>query len=171
MSIRYWNRDVVPGGVEPYEIGMDEPHVGPFAVSYKARRPDGTSVFLKQYKSPSRTVDWYHPYIDYQRELKRRIEGNPTISSRTYDFIDMFEADGAFIQVFGYLDRGDNLRSRIDSGIESPRRRWEFATEFLSATDITASPIAFASPTGTALPICLYLAAVVPVKIQSSGNC
>jgi len=32
-------------------------------------------------------------------------------------------------------------------------------------------PIASASPTGTALPICLYWLAMLPLNTQSDGNC
>lgn len=55
--------------------------------------------------------------------------------------------------------------------IPVPLKRFVSTTAFLSATAITASPIAFAKPTGTAFPICLYFSAVVPANFQSSGNC
>ena len=41
----------------------------------------------------------------------------------------------------------------------------------LSAVAMIARPIASAKPTGTAFPICLYFAEVVPTKTHSSGNC
>ena len=134
MSRRYGKGESVSGGAVPYEIERDL-SVGMFAVSYAARRPDGSRVFLKQYKSPSRLLPWYREYIDYQRELKRRVENDPTLASRTYEFADMFEADGAFVQVFGFIEGGRDLRSWLDAGIPSPLRRWEFAWAFLSALD------------------------------------
>ena len=130
MSRRYRKSESVAGGSVPYEID-DVLSVGAFAVSYRARKPDGTPVFLKQYKSPSRFVDWYRPYIDYQQELKRRVQSNPALVTRTYEFVDFFEADRTFIQVFGFISGGKDLRQYLDEGTMSPYRRWEFATAFL----------------------------------------
>ena len=130
MARRYGKAEIVRGGAVPYEI--DETlSVGAFAVSYAARKPDGTRVFLKQYKSPSRLVGWYRPYIDYQQELKRRVQATPTLVSRTYEFVDFFEADKAFIQVFGFISGGKDLRKYLGESAMSLRQRWEFATLFL----------------------------------------
>lgn len=132
MSARLFKGEIVEGGIGPYAI-EDFHSMGHFAVSYKARGPNGERVFLKQYKSPSRMVPWYRAYIDYQRELKRRVESDPTLASRTYDFVDMFEAGGAFIQAFGFIERGRDLRHLLDSGKATPRQRWQFAESFVSA--------------------------------------
>ncbi|MBQ6245419.1 MAG: protein kinase [Kiritimatiellae bacterium] len=133
MSTRYHNGTVVDGGSVPYRIDGGVFSFGRYAVSYAARRPDGSPVFLKQYKAPSRIEPWYRDYIAYQGELKRRIEVDPSLASRTYEFIDMFESRGTFLQVFGFLERGNNLRERLGKGIPSPRERWEFAEAFVSA--------------------------------------
>ncbi len=133
MSTRYHNGQTVEGGAVPYRIEGGVASVGRFAVSYAARKPDGTRVFLKQYKAPTRLEPWYRDYIAHQKELKRRIESDPTLASRTYEFADMFEARDAFIQVFGFIEDGRDLRSWLDGGIPSPRLRWEFAEAFVSA--------------------------------------
>lgn len=132
MSRRLGKGETVDGGRVPYTIEEDL-SVGMFAVSYAARDPDGTRVFLKQYKSPSRLVPWYRDYIDYQKELKRRVESDPTLASRTYDFVDMFESGGSFIQVFGFIERGRDLRYLLESGKATPNQRWQFAESFVSA--------------------------------------
>ena len=51
----------------------EEISVGAFAKSYRARK-GGRTVFLKQYISPRPSVAWFRGYVDYQQELKRRIE-------------------------------------------------------------------------------------------------
>ena len=130
MARRYGKGEFVMGGAVPYEIEEDL-SVGAFSVAYAALKPDGKRVFLKQYKSPSRLVDWYRPSIDYQNELKRRVSENPMLVSRTYDFIDFFEADRAFIQVFGFIEGGKDLRDYLREGRMPFRQRWEFATLFL----------------------------------------
>src|SRR5688500_7675716 len=46
---------------------------GMMAISYGAVAPDGRKVFFKQYKSPAPSVVWYHPFVEYQRELGARV--------------------------------------------------------------------------------------------------
>lgn len=133
MPGRYLNGEIVSGGAAAYRIDGGIASFGRFATSYKALRPDGSPVFLKQYKAPTRIDNWYGDYIAYQKELKKRVNSDPTLSSRTYDFVDMFEAPDAFVQVFGFLEKGDNLRKRLDGGIRSPYMRWEFAEALVSA--------------------------------------
>jgi hypothetical protein len=51
---------------------------GAMAISYAAQSPTGERVFFKQYKSPSVTVEWYRPFVKYQKEINRRIAGEPS---------------------------------------------------------------------------------------------
>jgi serine/threonine protein kinase len=90
---------------------------GAFAVAYEARTSAGEKVFFKQYKSPSVTVDWYSPYVAYQQELKRRVEGS-TARAYCYRFIEFFESNDSgqrcFYQVFEFVDKGKDLRKYLE---------------------------------------------------------
>jgi serine/threonine protein kinase len=92
---------------------------GMMAVSYVARDSAGQTVFFKQYKSPSVRVPWYKDYIKYQGELKRRIE---TTACRTfcYRFLDVFEHDRCFFQVFEFLDRSNSMQEVLEKSRASP---------------------------------------------------
>ena len=86
---------------------------GAFALAYEAKDSAGTRVFFKQYKSPSPPwVKWYPAYVEYQKELKKRIESQRA-KEFTYRFIEFFESKDvpplAFYQVFEYVDNGDDL--------------------------------------------------------------
>ena len=88
-------------------------------------------MFLKQYKSPSILVPWYEGYKTYQNELKRRITGNDQLRERTYEFIDFFERDRAFIQVFGFIEGGKDLKVYLEEGTMTPKERYTFASLLL----------------------------------------
>jgi len=101
---------------------------GAFAISYKARDSTGRSVFLKQYKSPSCKVSWYSDYVDYQEDLKDRIEGS-FVKNMAVSFIDLFEEKAGpmtYFQVFEFVDGGEDL-SKILERIELDSRSfsWE----------------------------------------------
>jgi eukaryotic-like serine/threonine-protein kinase len=86
-------------------------HTGAMAVAYMARNSSGERVFFKQYKSPSVLVPWYKAYVDYQQELKRRIERGMT-KNFTYRFVEFFEAIAGpqtFFQVFEFVESGNDL--------------------------------------------------------------
>ena len=92
---------------------------GGFATSYKAIDASGFPVFLKQYKSPSATVDWYKAFIKYQNEVKKRIEADNDLRGRTYKFIQSFEERG-FIQVFEFITGGKDLKEYL----ADPKLTW-----------------------------------------------
>ncbi len=106
-------------------------NTGNFAISYEAADPSGKKVFLKQYKSPSLMVSWYEAYKQHQRALKSRISGDPQLSERTYEFIDMYEHKNAFIQVYGFIEGGQDLKQYLESGEMSPAQRFTFASLLL----------------------------------------
>jgi serine/threonine protein kinase len=98
----------------------EELNRGAFAMAYRARAPGGELVFLKSYKSPTVKVHWYPRYLDYQREMKRRIEGT-ALKNFCYRIVDFFEArkDGQrcgpeeelrkYFQVFEFVSSGGDL--------------------------------------------------------------
>jgi len=167
MSIRYGKGDIVEGtGNASYEIDSLL-SVGMFAVSYLAHKTDGKKVFLKQYKSPSCRVKWYRGYINWQQELKRRIQASPELSERTYGFLDFFESDRAFIQVFAFLEGGKDLRTYLDEEQISSEERFAFASLFLYSlslfheagiihTDLKPENV-FLSPVDSRIGWCLKL--------------
>lgn len=84
---------------------------GAMAISYAAQSPSGQSVFFKQYKSPSVTLDWYRPYVRYQKELHRRIEESPARNYcvRTLDTFEAVWGGRTYFQVFELIENGDDL--------------------------------------------------------------
>ncbi|HEV2146413.1 MAG TPA: protein kinase [Longimicrobiaceae bacterium] len=84
---------------------------GAMAISYAAESPSGQPVFFKQYKSPSVTLDWYRPYVRYQKELHRRIEESPARNYcvRTLDAFEAVWGGRTYFQVFELVENGDDL--------------------------------------------------------------
>jgi len=63
-------RNLKPGdNVNGYTI-IEQLNVGGMAVSYSAKTGSGDKVFLKQYKSPSVTLDWYGITLPIRKKLK-----------------------------------------------------------------------------------------------------
>src|SRR4051794_32380008 len=89
------------------------------AVSFSARDAAGKTVFLKQYKSPSVRVKWYRPYLDYQAEIKRRIE-TTICKNFFYRFVEFFEEERYYFQVFEFLDLGQSLEKTLDNVARNP---------------------------------------------------
>ena len=63
---------------------------GAMAISYAAQARDGTTIFLKQYKSPAPTVVWYPAFVDYQQELAARVR-NGKAAQYAVRLVDAFE--------------------------------------------------------------------------------
>ena len=84
---------------------------GAMAISYAAESSSGQPVFFKQYKSPSVTLDWYRPYVRYQKELHRRIEESPARNYcvRTLDAFEAVWGGRTYFQVFELIENGDDL--------------------------------------------------------------
>ncbi len=123
---------------------------GAMANSYKAEVASGPGmgkiVFLKQYKSPTCTVSWYKDYVDYQKEMKRRIDSDPELKSRCYELIEFFEnkggkdSSGTFYQVFEFVEGGIPLtdyikKFREDSAAVEWKHRVIFARVMMFAID------------------------------------
>lgn len=95
---------------------------GGFAFASKAVSPSGRTVFLKKYKRPGGSSPWLQGFIDYQSELKRRIQADLVASKLCYEFVEFFDrskAGGsvplrAFYQVFEWVDGGSDLRGVLD---------------------------------------------------------
>ena len=117
MPRKYRIKEVVSG----YKIRRDEfYHAGLMALSYAADAADGTRVFFKQYKSPTPTVGWYKKYIDYQKEIKRRIESDKIAKEFCYGMLDFFEYPGrgkptnGYHQIFEWVSASKDLEQVLD---------------------------------------------------------
>lgn len=98
---------------------------GAMAVAYKASRGDET-VFFKQYKSPTPTVPWYRKYVEYQQELKRRIESSAA-KNFSYRFVEFFEGHFGgknFFQVFEWIEGGRDLEHLLEDARKSGASPW-----------------------------------------------
>jgi eukaryotic-like serine/threonine-protein kinase len=93
---------------------------GAMAVSYEAKKDGVGRVFFKQYKSPTVRVPWYREFIAYQQEMRRRIS-TPPCSRFCYTFLDSFEAERCFYQVFEFLDHGHSLQKVLDECVRRPK--------------------------------------------------
>ena len=94
--------------INGYTIKRDDFYnTGAMAKSYAAEDRNGQKVFFKQYASPSVRVAWYNAYVDYQKELKRRIDGNAELNEFCYDMLDFFEEKRCYHQVFGWCEAPD----------------------------------------------------------------
>lgn len=92
---------------------------GLMAISYEAQTQSRNRVFLKQYKSPSIRVPWYRDYLAYQRLLKERIDSTPC-GEFCYRFLDFFEFERQYFQVFEFLDKSWSLEQLLERTHKQP---------------------------------------------------
>lgn len=101
---------------------------GGFAFASKAVSPSGRTVFFKKYKRPGGSSHWLQGFIDYQSELKRRIQGDLVAKKLCYEFVEFFERSKsgasvplrAFYQVFEWVEGGSDLRQVLDELKSNP---------------------------------------------------
>lgn len=107
--------------VKSYEI-VRELNRGAFANAYEAVCALNGRVFFKQYKSPTKLVDWYPGFVAHQKEIKVRIANDLAAADRCYKFIDFFEEPSGFHQVFEFVEGGKTLTECI---AERDGFKWE----------------------------------------------
>ena len=123
--------DIVKSKTHQYQI-IREINKGCFADAYKARRDDGTMIFLKQYKSPSKLVPWFDKYFEYETELNKRLREDPVLKSATIYANEMFLAkvykdDGwhtwtrneCIFQAFPFITGNTHLGDMIEKGTKA----------------------------------------------------
>ena len=101
--------------VKGHEI-LEHLNTSAMANAFAARAPSGQKVFLKSYKSPSCAVDWYRGYIEYQRELKRRLDTLP-VGRFCVALLEQFEVEfgvPTFFQTFEFVSGGEDLGQILD---------------------------------------------------------
>jgi eukaryotic-like serine/threonine-protein kinase len=94
---------------------------GAMAISYAAQSADGRKIFLKQYKSPSPTVVWYAPFVDYQQELASRIR-NGKAAHYAVRMVDAFEEQWGgpcYFQAIEFVEHGGDLQQILDEERET----------------------------------------------------
>jgi serine/threonine protein kinase len=94
------------------------------AISYAAQAPNGSKIFLKQYKSPAPTVVWYSAFVDYQQELAARIR-NGKASQFAVRLVDAFEevwGGPCYFQAYEFVERGGDLQQMLDAEREQHQR-------------------------------------------------
>lgn len=122
--------DYVKSEKHVYQI-LAEINKGGFADAYKARSDDGTIVFLKQYKSPSKLVPWFKPYFSYEAELNHRLKEDPVLQNATVyanevfcskvwkdDKHTLWTKNECLFQVFPFISGNTNLADMIQKGFK-----------------------------------------------------
>jgi hypothetical protein len=97
---------------------------GAMAISYAAQAADGRKIFLKQYKSPSPTVIWYGPFVDYQQELAARVRHGKA-AHYAVRLVDAFEENWGgrcYFQAIEFVENGSDLQQLLDEEREQHRR-------------------------------------------------
>ncbi len=143
MPIKTKVGEIIEGSKGKYEI-VREITEGNMAWALEAKDIDhgGKRIFLKYYKSPTPTVDWYNDYIAYVGEINRRLEEN---AAARYCVLsnDLFVAnprpsaefcDAEFLfQAYDFIDSGYDMQKLLDEGKTSVQERLLVAKIFLVA--------------------------------------
>ena len=89
---------------------------GMMAISYAAQAPNGSKVFLKQYKSPAPTVVWYEAFVAYQRELSQRVlKGKAAhFAVRQVAAFEEIWGGPCYFQAYEFVENGADLQQMLD---------------------------------------------------------
>jgi len=96
---------------------------GMMAISYGARAPSGGKVFFKQYKSPAPTVVWYTAFVEYQRELSKRVRSGKAahFAVRQVDAFEERWGGPCYFQAYEFVENGADLQQVLDKEREQHR--------------------------------------------------
>lgn len=110
---------------------------GDAAVSCEAQeKGTGRKVFLKLYIAPTSRSDWFRPYLDYERELNRRLSEDDYLRDVSVPARDVFAApllgaDGrplskhpSVCQVFRWIEGGFTLKDATSRPAGEPEPDW-----------------------------------------------
>jgi len=98
-------------------------NTGAMANAFAANDKTGKKVFFKSYKSPTCAVSWYRSYVEYQRELKSRLEAH-LVGRFCVRLLDQFEFTfgvPTFFQAFEFVHGGEDLEQILAKLRKSPR--------------------------------------------------
>jgi eukaryotic-like serine/threonine-protein kinase len=107
--------------IKDYQI-VEHLNTGAMANAYAAISPDGLKVFFKQYKSPAVSVNWFKPYVQYQKELNHRVR-EPSLKRFCVNQIEAFVADfgpSTFFQVYEFVEGGHDLGTILEKLRKNP---------------------------------------------------
>jgi serine/threonine protein kinase len=96
-------------------------NTGAMANAYEAKSPSGEKVFFKQYKSPSVALPWFKAFVEYNREMNRRIEA-PELQRFCVRNLASFESTfgvSTFFQVFEFIEGGHDLGTILERAARS----------------------------------------------------
>ena len=120
----------------------EELSAGAFAKSYRATK-GGRNYFFKQYTSPKPSVPWFRGYVDYQAEIKHRVQSS-ALRGFTYEFVEFFEAtrpprnspsSNQYYQVFEWVPTNLDLAGMIESRDPSWDQRLTWAKVIAGSID------------------------------------
>lgn len=113
-------RKLKPGDrIRDYEI-TERIVSGAFAMTYRGLGPDGSDVFIKQFKSPTPLNDWYPAFVTHQNELRHAINTSPvrdfaiTIIDQFEDAIPPHGRTRCFFQIAEFVTKGRDLSVLIE---------------------------------------------------------
>ena len=108
---------------------------GDASIACRARDGGGTTVFLKFYKTPSKFKSWFGPYLEYEKELNKRLQTDTQLCQKSVYATDMFigklERDGSpvggetQIQVFPFISGQTTLDELMVTGFDGKPLDWE----------------------------------------------
>lgn len=97
-------------------------NTGAMANAFAAVNKEGRKVFFKQYKSPAVAVTWFQSYVEYQKELNRRVAA-PNLKRfcvhQLDSFVFKFGVD-TFFQVYEFIEGGHDLESILQKIRSNP---------------------------------------------------
>ena len=104
----------------------------------------GDKVFLKKYKSPGGSSSWFDGFVDYQQEIRQRLQNHPHTKSRMVEILKFFQRGSggdtrrrAYYQLFAWEGQANNLRHFIDLRASITKendavQRFQIACDFLA---------------------------------------
>ena len=104
----------------------------------------GDKVFLKKYKSPGGSSSWFDGFVDYQQEIRQRLQNHPHTKSRMVEILKFFQRGSggdtrrrAYYQLFAWEGQANNLRHFIDLRASITKEndaieRFQIACDFLA---------------------------------------
>ena len=125
--------DIVQGTLGRYELGK-ELNTGDTSFAFEAFDETGKRVFLKITYDPSDAKPWYNAYLEYLKEINRRLAKDLYLKQKSVYAYDVFSAalvrNGrpqkypAIFQVFPFISGNLNLRDLIEKGYEGKVLDW-----------------------------------------------
>ena len=108
---------------------------GDASIACRAQDGGGTTVFLKFYKTPSKFKPWFRPYLEYEKELNKRLQTDPELCQKSIYATDLFvgkmERNGSpfggesVVQVFPFVSGQTTLDELMATGADGKPLDWE----------------------------------------------